>query len=247
MERFNSEKMPRGYDHLPQSEAEWLETGKFNIETVTVNGRGIKCALTRGLENEPLVVMAGGIPRDQERRVKLPLINKLYGHLAIKLLDKNESGLLYNQPSTGGSSGEWGKETIQSMTDVLTGVAEHFYKNTSASTVSLIGTSAAGYMAVNALEQLRDQEIKTTKLVLLSPAAYPKAIEEMPYGEAFTEFIRRPWNIAESPVFPKLDKYVRDGGSLFISFFEADDPPIPQRIQEYYRTFVQRLYCPTAV
>ena len=134
-----------------------------------------------------------------------------------------------------------GKETIQSITDTLAGVAKYFHKDTSASSVSLVGTSAAGYMAVNALEQLRDQEIKTTKLVLLSPAAYPKAIEKIPYGEAFTKLIRKPWNIAESPIFPKLERYVRDGGSLFISFFEADNPPIPLHIQEYYKSFVQRL------
>lgn len=241
MEKFDSGKILRKPDYLPQSEVEWLETGKFQVETVAINDRQIRCALARGLENEPLIVMAGGIPRDKERREQLPLINKLYGHLSIKMLDQNKSSLLYNQLSTGGSSGEWEIETLRSRTDVLAGVAERFYKDASASDIALIGTSVAGYMAVNALEQLQDCGIKVPKLALLSPAAYPEEVESVPYGEMFTELIRRQWNIAESPVFPKLEKYVRDGGTLYVSFFEADNPPIPQHIQEYYKTFVQRL------
>lgn len=241
MEKFDSEKILRRSDYLPQSEVEWLETGKFQVEMVTINDRQIRCALARGLENEPLTVMAGGIPRDQERREKLPLINKLYGHLAIKMLDQNKSSLLYNQPSTGGSSGEWEKETLLSRSDALVGVTEYFYRGVSASDVTLIGTSAAGYMTVNALEQLQDRGVKVLKLVLLSPAAYPEEVENIPYGEMFTELIRRQWNVAESPVFPRLERYVKDGGALFISFFEADDPPIPRHIQEYYKTFARRL------
>ena len=31
------------------------------------------------------------------------------------------------------------------------------------------------------------------------------------------------------------------GGSVLISFFESDNPPIPQKIQEYYKQFAQRL------
>ena len=238
MEKFNPERKPHRLDYLPQSEAEWLETGKFDIETTEIKGKQIRCALTRGAEGKPLITMAGGIPRNPERRKKLPLINKLYGHLALKMLDENESSLLYNQPATGGSSGEW---EIQSRTNILAGVSEHFYKRTHASILSLIGTSAGAYMAVNALDQLEDQRIKVPKLVLLSPAAYPEKAENVPYGEAFGNIVRKSWNVEESPIFSKLEKYIKDGGAAFISFFEADDPPIPRHIQEYYKAFVQRL------
>lgn len=241
MEKFNPEQKPRRPDYLPQSEVEWLETGKFDIETIEIEGKQIKCALIRGTKGKPLVTMAGGMPRDPERRKKLPLINKLYGHLALKMLDENESSLLYNQPATGGSDGEWENETIQSRTDVLAGVSEHFYKRTHSSSLSLIGTSAGAYMAVNALEQLENQHIKVPKLVLLSPAAYPEAAENVPYGETFSNIVRKPWNVEESPIFSKLEKYIEGGGSAFISFFEVDDPPIPKHIQEYYKAFAQRL------
>ncbi|TSA44924.1 hypothetical protein D4R51_02950 [bacterium] len=241
MEQFDPEQKSHRPDYLPQSEAEWLETGKFDIETIRIGEKQIRCALVKGTEGEPLVTMVGGIPRNPERRKKLPLINKLYGHLALKLLDENESSLLYNQPATGGSSGEWENETIQSRTDILVGVSRHFHELTNSSNLSLIGTSAGAYMAVNALEQLENQHIKVPKLVLLSPAAYPKDAEDVPYGPAFTGIVRQPWDIAESPIFPKLEQYIKNGGSVFISFFESDDPPIPEHIQEYYKTFAQRL------
>ena len=240
MEKFNPDQKLRRPEYLPQSEAEWLETGKFNVETIEVNGKKIRCALTEGIEGNPLVTMAGGIPRDPERRKKLPLINKLYGHLAIKLLNENESGLLYNQPATGGSSGELEKETIQTRTKTLAEISKYFHERTHAPSLSLIGTSAGAYMAVNALDQLEDQHIKVSKLILLSPAAYPKEVEDIPYGETFRDIIRKPWDIKESPIFSKLEKYMQDGGSVFISFFEHDDPPIPKHIQDYYRAFAGR-------
>ena len=242
MEKFGGDqRKERGPDYLPQSETEWLETGKFEIETVDIDGRQIRCALTRANEGAPLITMAGGIPRDPERRKKLPLINKLYGRLALKALDQNESSLLYNQPATGGSSGEWELETIQSRANILAGVSQRFCEKTNSSKVALVSTSAGAYMSVKALERLKKQHIEVPKLVLLSPAAYPEEIEDVPYGEKFSEILRESWDIAESPVFSRLERYVADGGSVFISFFESDDPPIPQKIQEYYKSFAHRL------
>lgn len=241
MEKFKHEKSEGKKEHLPQSEEEWLKTGEFEIENIAIGERNVRCALVRGPEHSPLVTMVGGVPRDPERRERLPLINKLYGYLALKLFEQDESALLYNQPATGGSTGEWGKETFQSRTEVLVETAKYFYNRTKSSSLSLIGTSAGAYMAINALEQLEGLGIQVPKLALLSPAAFPKGIEDMPYGESFSRAIHENWNVAESPAFPLLEKYVKSGGSVFISFFEADDPPIPEHIQNYYKDFAQRL------
>lgn len=241
MEGFKREESNKRANYLPQSEAEWLKTGKFEVEKIIVGERDIRCALVRGPEHSPLVTMVGGIPRDPDRRKKLPLINKLYGHLALKMLDQGESSLLYNQPATGGSTGEWEEETFQSRTEVLVETSKYFLDRIESSNLSLIGTSAGAYMAINALEQLKDLGIQVPKIVLLSPAAFPKNVENMPYGESFSKSIRENWNIAESPVFPILERYVKNGGSVFMSFFEEDDPPIPQHIQDFYRDFAQRL------
>ena len=241
MEKFEREKSKNKPDYLPQSEAEWLKTGKFEIETIAIDGREIRCAFVRGPEHSPLITMVGGVPRDLERRKKLPLINKLYGHLALKILDQAESTLLYNQPATGGSTGEWEKETFQSRTDVLVKTSKYFYDRAKSSNLSLVGTSAGAYIAIKALEQLENLEITVPKITLLSPAAFPKNVENMPYGESFSRNIRESWNVAESSIFPILEKYIKNGGSVFISFFEADDPPIPKHIQDFYKNFAQRL------
>lgn len=230
----------RSKDYLPQSEAEWLATEKFTVETMVINRNRIRCALAQGSKGRRLITMVGGIPRDPARRRKLPLINKLYGHLAILMLDHRMNSLLYNQPATGGSSGEWESETFRTRSMTLAGIVRHFCEQTCCSDNVLIGTSAGAYIAVNAVDQIQNLGYSVSKLVLLSPAAYPKEIEDVPYGEEFTRIVRTPWDIAKSPVFQKLEKFVASGGSLLISFFEADDPPIPLYIQEYYRGLMRQ-------
>ncbi len=228
-------------DYLPQSEDEWLKFGKFETKVIPINGNEIRCAVTVGQPQEAVITMVGGIPRDKERRGKLPLINKLYGHLALKMLEHKKSAVLYNQPGTGGSSGNWDIESMESRTDTLVQVTEHFSKELQSSNVQLVGTSAGAYMAVGAAERLQSQGIAVSKLVLISPAAYPKEIQNMPYGEEFKNTIHASWNVAESPIFEKLKNFVLHGGSVAISFFENDDPPIPKHIQDYYKNFSEEL------
>ena len=241
MEKFYSEQKNQNSDHLPQSEKEWLETGKFDIEIVDIGKHQIRCAFTRGAEKGLLVTMIGGIPCDADRCKKLPLINKLYGHLAIKNLDKNISSLLYNQPATGGSSGERETETLQSRTNILAELVQHFGAKIDCVENVLIGASAGAYMAVNAIEKIRNEKFKPSKLILLSPAAYPEEIENVPSGEKFSKIIRQPWDIAKSPIFSKLEDFAQNGGSVYVSFFESDNPPIPEHIQEYFKKLVEQL------
>ena len=241
MEKFKHGKNENKKNYLPQSEAEWLKIGKFEIEKVRIHEREIRCALVRGPEHSPLITMVGGIPRDPERRKNLPLINKLYGHLALKMQDQDESSLLYNQPATGGSTGEWEMETLRSRTEVLVETSRYFFDHIKASNLSLIGTSAGAYMAIRALPQFEELGIEVSKLVLLSPAAFPENIENVPYGESFSSIIRENWDVAESPAFSLLETYLKKGGSVFTSFFEADDPPIPRHIQNFYKNFAERL------
>jgi len=228
-------------DRLPQSEAEWFLTGKFSEDLIKIGENQIRCAFAEGKKGAELVTMAGGIPRDPERRKKLPLINKLYGYLAIKLLDSGDSSVLYNQPATGSSTGDWDKETMHSRTNVLVDVTQTYAERSAASKISLIGTSAAGYMAAGAVDLLEAKGIRVSKLALLSPAAYPKNAENVPYGKEFTDLLHSDWEVSNSPIFRQLEKYLKDGGAVLITFFEADDPPIPQKIQDNFRTFAERL------
>ena len=226
---------------LPETEAEWLSRGDFQIEYVSINGKDIRCALLQGKSGGRLITMVGGIPREVERRNKLPLINKLYGYLALILQECGVSSLLYNQPATGGSTGNWDEETLSSRTQVLAGLIDHFSKKFTFSDHGLIGSSSGAYMAINSVELIEKQGHKVSKLLLLSPAAYPKQIEVVPYGEKFTEILRQPWDVSTSPVFSKLRDFFTNGTELLLCFFENDDPPIPMYIQEYYRNFMWRL------
>lgn len=228
-------------DQLPQTEMEWMSTGKFDVQTVVIEGRPIRCALARGAAGKPLITMAGGIPREPERRNKLPLINKLYGSLALKFSERDQSSLLYNQPATGGSGGEWDRETLRSRAEALAGISGYFYDSIHPSGLALFGSSAGGYMAVKSLDLLESKGIRVPKIALLSPAAYPEAVEDVPYGETFTGIVRSPWNVSESPVFSRLEKYVGNGGKVLIAFFEQDDPPIPIAIQAQYKALAERL------
>jgi pimeloyl-ACP methyl ester carboxylesterase len=185
--------------------------------------------------------MVGGIPRDPIRRSKLPLINKLYGLMATKLVDHGINSVLYNQPGTGGSSGDWDSETIDSRSKTLVGLIKHVGKVTKCSKHTLVGSSAGAYMAVRATDLLKDTKNKIDTLLLISPAAYPLLIESIPYGENFSKLIREPWDVVNSPVFNRLERFVSEGGSLLISFFEADDPPIPILIQHCYCAFARKM------
>ncbi len=226
---------------LYQSEKEWLGTGKFTIITTTILGNQIRYAITNSAVTNKLVTMVGGIPRDPDRRKKLPLINKLYGLMAVKQVDYGVNSVLYNQPSTGGSSGDWNSETISTRSDTLVELIKKTGNLTKCSRHTIIGTSAGAYMAARAVDLLTGDTNQIKKLILISPAAYPHEIEDMPYGKEFTRIISKPWDIANSPIFKRLEGFVCSGGSLVISFFETDDPPIPRHIQYHYREFARKL------
>jgi hypothetical protein len=238
MERFNKIHQK---EVLPQSESEWLKTGKFNEEIVKVGNNLIRCAYTNAGKESDIVVMAGGIPRDPNRRQNLPLINKLYGNLALKMLENNTSSLLYNQSATGGSTGIWEEETLMSRAGVLSGLTSVFHEKLSSDKISLIGMSAGAYIAVDSIQSLQEEGFAVSKLILMSPAAYPEEVENIPYGTEFSTAIRRHWDINNSPIFDKIEKYVRCGGMVLISFFENDHPPIPHSIQDKYREVVKKL------
>jgi hypothetical protein len=227
--------------HIPVSEAEWLETGKFHIEGININGVPIRCAVVRGQECRLHTTMVGGIPREVDRQRNLPLINKLYGLLSLNLEEEGLSSLLYNQPATGGSGGQWEKETLSSRTAILAGLVNYYRKLLSASDVALIGSSAGAYMAVRAVDLIEADGGRVSKLILLSTAAYPEKIEDVPYGREFTRILHEPWDVSTSPVFAKLEKFIHGGGRVLVCFFEADDPPIPLYIQEYYRNLMHGL------
>jgi hypothetical protein len=228
-------------DHyLPQSESEWLATNYFKVENVIVDDKSIRCAFSQGAEGSGLVTMVGGVPRDPERRKQLPLINKLYGHLAVKLARVNESSVMYNQSATGGSGGDWENETLKTRTEVVADISKHFLHELNSTNLSIIGTSAGAYMTVRSLESLNQESFSVKKLVLISPGFYPPEAETLPYGEMFKNTISSPWEINTSPIFNDIKNFTESGGEFLITFFESDDPPIPMRMQIFCKEFAKK-------
>lgn len=232
-----------GKDFLPQSEREWLEFGEFRLEQRPVHGVDICIAHADGCHDSAgkLVLMAGGVPRDPERRQKLPLINKLYGNLALKLAEDGHHSILYNQPGTGRSGGDFSAETLASRTRTLAGLALAAAEEGGHDEIILVGMSAGSYMAGRAVEMIERGGPIVRGLALQSPAAYPQAAEHVPYGNEFTETIRSNWEVPASPVFTDIKRASSRGTRLLVSYFQKDDPPIPVPIQEYYMDTVAAL------
>lgn len=219
---------------LYATEEEWISTGLFNIGYYVVGGKRIRYAMSvpsDGVKPEYLVTMVGGIPRDPARRKNLPLINKLYGLLATHLIDHRMACLMYNQPATGNSEGVWEKETLFTRSQTLLNLAVSIGSDLGVQNHVVVGSSAGAYMASTLIDSMPGFGHTLRSLVLISPAAYPQCVEHVPYGDKFSHMIKRDWDIVRSPVFFRLERFA---GSLFVSFYAEDDPPIPKKIQDHF-------------
>lgn len=220
---------------LPQSDAEWLQICDFETDSVLIGEEKLRYAYLKSESpSDRLAVMIGGIPRDPNRQSNLPLINKLYGSIALLGATNGYDSVLYQQSGTGGSSGDLTKETLNSRIENLVDVVEHFAQLKNVGRVSLIGMSLGSYLAARALETIPQRGIEVNSIVLQSPAAFPIEAESLPYGAEFSSVIKAPWDKASSPVFSSLKRYLESGGRVAVSYFEKDNPPIPEEIQELY-------------
>ena len=112
--------MPK--QHFPQTQDQWLNTGKFSMEKTEVGEFELATALCLPKdEMQGVVIMSGGIPRDRNR--KTPTINKQYGQAALNLAEKGFLSVLYNQPGTGDSSGDFESISFNDRIDTLSGLA----------------------------------------------------------------------------------------------------------------------------
>ena len=234
----------RAFEPLPQSQNDWLATGKFDLQDVDVAGHTLRTAVVSREEDVPsagLVVMVGGIPRDTEARLRLPTINKLYAKIALNLASEGYTSILYNQPGTGKSGGDFEEITFGERIKALIELTDLYATKQATADVDLIGMSAGSYMAARAVGDIATRGLNVKGLILQSPAAYPEQVEDLPYNDKFTAVIRSDWNPEDSPIFSDVNKYVREGGKLAMSFFQDDSPPIPQLIQALFNQMGEEL------
>lgn len=222
---------------LWQSDKEWLSTGWFSQEQVATGEFGINTTTTRVAHPSQLVVMVGGVPRDIERQKNLPLINKLYGSLAIKLAERNIASLPFHQPGTGRSDGDLSEITLEKRYNTLKEITSTSASRFGVDRVSFVGMSAGSYISARTRNLVNQDGLNVDTLVLQSPAAYPKKLDKVSYGPNFKSVLDESWDITESPVYSALTDHVSANGKVHISFFERDSPPIPTPIQNIYRSW----------
>ncbi len=228
--------------YLPQSENDWYKTGRFDLNSARINGHGIRYAYTRAEgKATDLTVMVGGIPRDPERQRSLPLINKLYGRIAVLLADRGSNSLLYNHHGTGLSGGNLETDTLENRSKTLAELIDYIAEVKGIESVNIIGMSAGSYIGARASRKIIKSGLDLGKMVLQSPAAYPKSAEKVCYGPEFNSIVCSDWEITSSPVFGDLERLALNGTSLAISYFQHDDQTIPRKIQDAYHGFAQSL------
>lgn len=205
-------------------------------------GNKITYATTRPdhkVKAKAMAVMVGGIPRDPERQRALPLINKLHGALAIELSRCGYVGTLYNQPGTGQSQGDLATETLAFRAATLETFTANMCRKLRIGRVAFIGMSAGSYLAIKASNRMAKADVEVSHLILQSPPAFPPLAEEIPYGQQFRETLAN-WDFTEAPIFRDLTEWKTHNKPTYISYFEADNPPIPDTIQAQYRNFAER-------
>ena len=232
--------VPSTREKLYGTESEWLETGRFELNTRSLSNFAIRTAKTTFDLDQPnqLVVFVGGIPKDRQRCEVLPLINRFHGLLALKVADEGMVGLAYNQPGTGGSTGNLETDTMADKIELLRDLTMDLLLENDLNEVSFVGMSAGSYVAARASELLAKQKVKVNSLILQSPALYPAHVEGIAYGNEFRATLSEHWSHKDSPVFNDLDSHLGRGGRVHITYFQRDDPPIPIDIQETYMNWV---------
>lgn len=152
--------------HLPQSEQEWLEGGMFDVGYQNVRDVRLRTALSKPAgKPDNLLVMVGGVPRELERRIKLPLINKLYGHLAILMANENWLSLLYNQPGTNDTHERFDTETLETRSAALRGLVRAVADKSGITDISLLGMSSGSYMSGRVTGQLTQDGLRVRHLI----------------------------------------------------------------------------------
>ena len=89
----------------------------------------------------------------------------------------------------------------------------------------LIGSSMGAHVAARLAK-----EVEAQSLVLFCPAAYSAEAEDVPFGNGFTEIIRRPNSFRDSPAFADLREFRGD----FLIIIGDCDEIIPKGVLEAY-------------
>lgn len=219
---------------LPQTEAEWLELADVYEAYVDVNGLVTNYAVFGSKQidkTNEITIYAGGIPRDSERREKLPLVNKLFGYVASGLAMRSTIGINFNWPGQGRSEGNILSTSIDSRSAFLSQFSKKLADEFDVEKVNFVGASMGAYCAALAGEQI--DPLRLGKFAFLSPAAYPESAHDLTYADGFSLEINKPWDVCKSPIYNALTELHTP---TLVAYSEFDDPPIPIVVQDAFKS-----------
>ncbi len=221
-------------DKIPANETAWLALDGVREVFEEVGGNTVSCGVFEPSSDRPakdIAVFVGGVPRSEERRSQLPVVNKFFGYVAAGLAVRNTVGISFNWPGIGRSQGMDILDTsIDDRCDFLEQFTHHLMKQYNAERISFIGASMGAYCAALTADRLDSDLLK--KMAFLSPAAYPVTAHHLPYNKGFGDELRTPWEPLDSPIHSTL---LATESPTLIGFSEYDDPPIPMPIQKMFQ------------
>ncbi|MEV0848880.1 alpha/beta fold hydrolase [Streptomyces sp. NPDC049954] len=160
-----------------------------------------------------VVLLHGAGHGDKERVLPLAEDFAAHGHPA---LAPDFSG-------HGGSTGELRHLSLRRRRDQAAAVIDEVFD--AERPLILVGFSMSGQTVADLLERYGS---RVTALVLCAPGIYGAAAQDVPFGDGFTELIRRPESWRDSPA---LAAYARFGGRALLVVPERD-AVIPEGVTE---------------
>lgn len=196
---------------------------------------GLDVTVFSPLDNsaESATIFVGGILRTAAEREGMPSVPTFFGAVASRIAAHVENpsvGIVFNWPGQGLSAGDALDTSIDSRAELLADMAARVQEKYSVEKINFLGCCMGAYSSMVALDSLTADDVG--RLMFLSPPAFPEQSHGLAYKDgAFSEAISQDWQLDQSPAW----RMVRDirHPSLF-TYFERDDPPIPQAIQDAY-------------
>ena len=163
------------------------------------------------------------------------IVNSLYYNLTYQLANKNVSSLLYAPTNKECSGNNNRGNTLSLKAEKLVEFLDIFFKEHGVfKNITVVGLGNGAHIAVSLLAKTRTKRFKISKLILLSPPAYPEDIDNIPFGKQFEDRISIFTNFKEAPIIKKLKQFFCSKKSLMICFFGTGNSPNIMEAQKLF-------------
>ena len=162
-------------------------------------------------------------------------INCLYENSSHLLAEKGIFSLLYISSNKTSLRNDKEPNTLDQQTEKLVDLLETFFEKYGIfEKITLIGSEVGAHIAVGVVTKTRIKKFKISKLVLLSPPAYPRGIDNIPFGQEFETELASFEKFKSAPIFERLKRFCSLGRDLLIGFWENDNLLISNEVQNHF-------------